>query len=181
MPVPEAVRLQRRKRLRGLLAAALALGVIAIWDQWEVSRAESHGLNVRLRPAAIELVLLDRVNTARLRAGRPPLAFSTSLMRAAYFHSSDMAATGYLAFDSPLGDTPADRIADAGLAYRELDENVFRGNRGSLSRLAGDAIAHWLANSEDRANLLSADLRIIGIGIARADDGSFYITQDLLR
>jgi uncharacterized protein YkwD len=181
MPVPEAVRLQRRKRLRGLLVVALALGVIALWDHLDGSSAESHGLNLRFRPNAIELVLLDRVNAARHRAGQPPVAFSAPLMRAAYFHSSDMAASGYLAFDSPLGDTPADRIASAGLAYRELAENIFSAGRESLSRLADNAIAHWLADPEDRANLLSASLRTTGIGVARADDGSFYITQDMLR
>lgn len=103
MPVSEAVRLQRRKRLRSLLAVAITLGMIAVWDHLEGSSAESHELNLRFRPNAIELALLDRVNAARQRAGRRPLVFSAALMRAAYFHSSDMAGADYLAVDSPLG------------------------------------------------------------------------------
>src|ERR1700749_3139591 len=125
MPLPAGVRLQRRKRMRGLLVTALILGAIEICDQFGSSDAESKGLVTRLRPNAIELLLLERVNAARERAGSPPLVWSSTLMRAAYFHSADMAAAHYLAYDGPAGDTPVDRITLQGLNYQELRENLF--------------------------------------------------------
>jgi uncharacterized protein YkwD len=181
MPVPEAVRLRRRKRMRGLLMVALVLGVTAVWDQFGRSDAESKGERIRLRPNPIEMRLLERVNQVRERAGKPPLAFSAPLMKAAYFHSADMAASGYLAHDSPAGDSPVDRIRFQGLNYEELGENLFTGSHDTLARLADNALARWMADPRDRINLLSADFRTTGIGAARAPDGSFYITQDLLR
>jgi len=181
MPVPEMIRLQRRKRMRGLLITALILGVIAVWDQFGRSDAESKGLVASLRPNAIELLLLERVNAARERAGSPPLALSSALVRAAYFHSAEMAAAHHLAYDGPAGDTPVDRVTLQGLNYNELGENLFASSSDSLARLADTAVARWLANPQERANLLSAGFRATGIGVARAGDGSFYITQDLLR
>lgn len=181
MPLPEVLRLQRRNRMRGLMMTALILGVIAIWDQFGRSNAESEGLRTSLRPNAMELLLLERVNAARERVGSSPLAFSSVLMRAAYFHSADMAAARYLGYDGPAGDTPVDRVTLQGLNYDELRENLFAGSSASLARLADMAITRWLANPEERANLLSSDFRTTGIGAARAADGSFYITQDLLR
>ena len=181
MPVSEVIQLQRRKRMRGLIMTALILGGIAIWDQLGPSDTESKGLIRSLRPSAIELLLFERVNAARERAGSPPLAFSSALMRAAYFHSADMAAKHYTAYDGPAGDTPVDRVTLQGLNYNELGENLFTSSSDSVSRLADNAVARWLSNPEERTNLLSAAFRATGIGVARAGDGSFYITQDLLR
>jgi hypothetical protein len=181
MPIPEVVRLQRRKRLRGLILTALILGAIAFWDQFGRSNAEAKGLLTTLRPNPVELLLLERVNAARERVGSPPLAWSSGLMRAAYFHSADMAAAHYVAYDGLAGDTPVDRVTLQGLDYQELGENLFAVSDDSLGRLADIVIAHWLANREERANLLSVDFRATGIGVARAADGSFYITQDLVR
>jgi uncharacterized protein YkwD len=164
-----------------MLLTALILGVIATWDQFRRLDNESKGLRTSLRPNAIELMLLERVNAARERVGSPPLAFSSALLKAAYFHSADMAAVRYLAYDGTAGDTPVDRVTLQGLNYQELKENLFAGSSASLARLADMAMARWLANPEERTNLLSGGFRTTGIGAARAADGSFYITQDLLR
>jgi uncharacterized protein YkwD len=180
MPLPETVRLGRRKRMRMLLIALLVLGVIAARNQLETSKAGAKAPKPRLRPNHIELLLLSRVNHAREHAGRLPLAWSTAMMRAAYFHSVDMAASDCLREEGKSGDTPVDRIALQGLNYQELSENLFA-SQSNLAHLADSAIAHWLADPRERANLLSVDFRATGIGIARASDGSFFITEDFLK
>lgn len=181
LPVPELIKLRRRRRLSGLSMVVLVLAMIAAWDQYAGLPTESAGLECRLRPNSTERLLLQRVNAARARAGTSPLAFSSALMRAAYLHSADMAAAGYVAYDSPSGDTPASRIIAQGVDYQELGENLCGPFHDGLARLADYALARWLADPEDRANILSARFRITGIGITRTADGSFYITQDLVR
>jgi uncharacterized protein YkwD len=166
--------------MRMLLILLLALAVIAVRGQLRSSTAEAKAPKPYLRPNHIELILLSRVNHAREYAGKAPFAMSNALMRAAYFHSADMAASGRLAEEGKRGDTPVDRIALQGLTYQELAENLFAGN-GNLAHLADSAINHWLANPQDRANLLSTDFRATGIGIARASDGAFFITEDFLK
>ena len=42
-------------------------------------------------------------------------------------------------------------------------------------------MAVWLASPEPRVNLLSARFRAAAVAIARAVDGSYYVTLDLMR
>ena len=102
-------------------------------------------------------------------------------MHAAYFHSADMAGADYIAYDGPAGDTPVDRVAAQGVAYRELAENLYNGTADRAIKLADLALAQWLADPPDRKNLLSPRFRATAIAIARAADGSFRITQDFAR
>ena len=102
-------------------------------------------------------------------------------MAAAYFHSADMAITGYLGYDGLAGDSPVDRLTRAGLDYRELAENCYSDGTGSLARLADRALAQWLSGPADRGNLLAPQFSATAIAIARSADGSIYLTQDFIR
>jgi uncharacterized protein YkwD len=181
MPTPEVIRREQRKRLRGLLALAVVLAIVAASEHFASSESAATTTAPRLSPNSVEIRLLRLINDARGREGVSPLTFSNSLMHAAYFHSSDMARADYLAYDGPAGDTPVDRIAAQGTAYRELAENLYGGTTDRLNKLADLALAHWLADPPDRNNLLSPRFRTTGIAIARAADGSFRITQDFAR
>jgi uncharacterized protein YkwD len=148
-----------------------------------VANSEAAGTTVRprLRPNAVETRLLQLVNAARERAGESALSFSTPLIGATYFHSSDMAQVGYFNYDGPAGDTPVDRLAARGIAYREIAENLYRGNSDHISDLADHALAQWMANPLDRGHLLAPQFRTTAIAISRAGDGSYSITQDFVR
>jgi uncharacterized protein YkwD len=143
---------------------------------------------VRLQTAAIqspfstqEFKLLKLANDSRVHAGLAPLQFSPRLMVAARNHSRDMAARGYLGHDSPAGDTPADRARAAGIGYDELAENVYSGDAADAGALPEHAIKAWLQNRAHRANLLSPGFRLSAVGIARADDGTYFVTEDFVR
>jgi uncharacterized protein YkwD len=143
---------------------------------------------VRLQTAAIqspfsaqEFQLLKLANDSRVQAGLAPLQFAPRLMAAARNHSSDMAARGYLSHDSPAGDTPADRARAAGIAYDELTENVYRGNVADAGALPKQVITAWLQNRDYRTNLLSPDFRLSAVGIARANGGTYFVTEDFVR
>jgi len=124
--------------------------------------------------------LLKLANDSRERAGLAPLQFSPRLMVAARNHSRDMAARGYLGHDSPAGDTPADRTRAAGVNYDELGENVYR-DSAEAGALPTRAIKAWLQSRAYRSNLLSPGFRLSAVGIARADDGNYFVTQDFIR
>jgi uncharacterized protein YkwD len=181
MPTPELVRRGQRKRLLGLLALATVLAVVAAHDYFANSEAGVTTLRPRLRPDAIETRLLHLVNAARKSAGEGALTFSAPLLAAAYFHSYDMGQASYLGYDGPAGDTPVDRITSRGIAYREIAENLYRGNADRISDLAHSALMQWMANPRNRGHLLAPQFRKTAIAISRAADGSLCITEDLIR
>jgi uncharacterized protein YkwD len=128
-----------------------------------------------------ESLIVKLVNDARLRAGVRPLAVSEPLVIAARVHSDDMAANDYLAHESAIGDAPADRVRAAGLDYEEVAENLFFDNGPDLDALPRRALAEWQAGPIPRANLLAPEFRTVAVAIARAVDGSFFVTLDLMR
>ena len=175
---------RRRQRLSVRIGTAVvALSVIGAMT------ARIEGLRgARLQTAAIqsplsaqEFQLLKLANDSRMQAGLAPLQFSQRLMLAARNHSRDMAARGYLGHDSPTGDTPDDRARAAGIDYDELGENVYRGVAPDADALPEHVIKAWLQNRAHRANLLSPGFRLSAVGIARADDGNYFVTQDFIR
>jgi uncharacterized protein YkwD len=112
--------------------------------------------------------------TARAAEGLPPLAHDASLDVAARAHARRMAAARELGHDVGDGD-PAARIADAGGGMREVAENV--------ARASTVALAHrslWGSPSH-RANLLRADMRRVGVGVARDDRGEVWAVEELAR
>ncbi len=143
---------------------------------------------IRLQTAAIEsplsaqeFQLLKLANDSRVQAGLAPLQFSPRLMVAARNHSRDMAARSYLSHDSPAGDTPADRARAVGINYDELAENIYKGEAANASTLPEHVIEAWLRNRVHRTNLLAPDFRLSAVGIARADDGNYFVTEDFVR
>jgi uncharacterized protein YkwD len=175
----------RRQRRRGARVGTVivALGVIgsivARIDGLHSARIQTISLQSPL--AAQEFRLLKIVNDKRVQAGLAPLQFSRYLMIAARNHSSDMAARGYLGHDSPAGDTPADRARTAGINYDELGENIYRGNAADADSLPERVVDTWMQSPAHRANLLSPGFRLSAVGVARADNGLYYVTQDFVR
>lgn len=130
---------------------------------------------------AIESLTVKLVNDARVRAHVNPLMVSNRLLIAARLHSTEMAANEYLAHESADGDAPADRVLASGIDYEEVAENLFFDNGPDLDALPQRALAEWQANPIPRANLLAPQFRMIAVAIARAVDGSFFVTLDLMR
>ena len=124
--------------------------------------------------------LLARVNQIRLDEGLAPYAKFRLLNDAAQQHAQDLAANGLSSTTGSNGSTPGHRIAAAGYtAWRSGDgapvvgENVWVGV-GSID----DAMAYFLGESANQANLVSAEFREIGIGVAAGADGRDYYVLD---
>lgn len=175
-----------RDRWRRLWPAIIAIAAVAVLAAVLIG-ANSFGRHLAAPTLAAdefraaESQTIKLVNDARLRAGATPLALSRELSIAARVHSDDMAANGYLAHESADGDTPADRVRSAGIDYEEVAENLFLDNGPDLDALPQRALAEWQASPIPRANLLAPKFRTIAVSIARAVDGSFFVTLDLMR
>jgi len=182
MPTPRVVR--RRRRIRAALAL-LALGLLVA----SVARLYRIHLEHLAPPSAeqlasvsnVETALLERVNRERAKAGREPLKLSARLAVIARGHSYDMAIRNYFAHESPEGGGPGDRIRGVGLTYEQVAENIYMEGFPDPSEMPDRAVKAWMASPPHRENMLSANFRETGIGVARSSDGKTYVTQDFLR
>jgi uncharacterized protein YkwD len=56
-----------------------------------------------------------------------------------------------------------------------------RGHSADRAKLAQRAVQQWLRSPEHRANMLSPVFDTTGVGVARAADGTAYVTQDFVK
>lgn len=122
------------------------------------------GLPLREDQAAEER-MLTLVNEERVNAGLKPLVTDPRLRDVALAHSEDMFRQSYFAHESPNGDTPADRVRNAGIGYFVTGEN--------LAYAPSVEVAHTgLMNSPGhRRNILAASFGRVGIAVI---DGGLY-------
>jgi uncharacterized protein YkwD len=181
MPVAGKLRHQQMMRtwMITIIAAVVALGFAVRFERPQIRQASA------MEPAstqfgAAEAHLLAMINDARKQAGRDALSLSDKLLIAARTHSQDMAAHLYLAHEGGAGDAPADRISATGLDYVEIAENLFSDGSSDLNALPARALSYWMASPTPRGNLLSPEFRSAAVAIARAVDGSLFVTLDLM-
>ncbi len=123
-------------------------------------------------PADIELVraaVLCLINRQRADDLEMPLAVSGDLQRAAEAHSAEMVAQDYFQHVSPTGSTPVARVTSAGYIPSPFVGYVIGENIawGTLTLATPEAIvAAWMASPAHRANILEAEYRETGIGVA---------------
>jgi uncharacterized protein YkwD len=125
---------------------------------------------------AVDAELLRRINQARTHARRcgsrvfaaaPPLRLDSRLVRAADAHAEDMIERNYFAHLSPLGITPAQRVAATGYHYRLVGENIASG-----PETAAEAVEGWLASPEHCENIMDPRFVATGIGFAANQRGA---------
>jgi uncharacterized protein YkwD len=76
-----------------------------------------------------------------------------------------------MSHDGSNGSTPWDRSKAAGYD-NAIGENVAMGYRDAASVMDG-----WMNSPGHRANILNCSAKAIGVGLAKASDGSPYWTQ----
>jgi uncharacterized protein YkwD len=125
--------------------------------------------------AAVEAALHLAVNAERERNRLIPLARVAELDAVARAHSKDMAARGYLAHVNPDGLNPLERIQAAGISgFTLAGENAGLTDRSDPS---GEILRNWIASPVHADNLYAPPFNRTGIGIARAANGTWYVTQ----
>lgn len=147
---------------RRMGATALALAVLGL--------VLPVAAGARLSPASaavpsFESQLLSLTNADRAKARLTPLASSSTLVSIARTWSTHMAATG------TLGHNPS--LASQVSGWSSLGENA----AGRVSS-AAQAESLFMGSSGHRANILQPKYNRVGIGVARAADGTYWVTVD---
>ena len=145
----------------------------------------------------------ELINAERIERGLSPLDHIEKIRLIARSHSEDMAARDYFAHTSPEGLSPTDRGNEAGYDCRKnygsyytygLAENIHQGwlydsyrtlngrivsyDWFTLEGLARTAVDGWMTSPGHRQNILDDSYDRTGIGVAIAEDGKVYITQN---
>lgn len=119
---------------------------------------------------AREAGLLAATNLERERAGLPALRMNATLTAIARARVQDMAANDYFAHFGPEGQSAFALVADAGLRFSAIGENLAR-VRGDETSSVEFAIQNFMASSMHRGNVLNDRYAQVGIGVAFNDVG----------
>ncbi len=137
-----------------LLIVAMGLIVNSLWSHQSVLGASSNFSNSSL---------LGNTNAQRTKDNEPSLALNGQLDAAAQAKANDMAQKNYWAHNSPDGRTPWSFIATAGYHYQAAGENLAYGFSN-----ASDAVNGWMNSPGHRANILNANYKDVGFGVAQS-------------
>jgi len=142
------------------------LACVAPWPFVRRGEARAGDAN-RERAATIEQAVLRLTNDARADRRLAPLDPSFALAAIARRHSQDMLDRGYFDHCTPEGLRSSDRIARSGLDFDATGENIYmvRNATSSQASLASAMVKGWMNSRDHRANILTPDYRVVGVGI----------------
>lgn len=127
-----------------------------------------------------ELINRDRANPSNDDSGEPirPLRWSQKLAEVAREHSLDMLRRGYFGHVAPNGSSVINRLQAAGIAWQAEGENI------AIARTVAQAESEFMNEprhqENHRWNILNPDYTEVGVGIVRASNGEYFITQDFI-
>ncbi|SNT65262.1 Uncharacterized conserved protein YkwD, contains CAP (CSP/antigen 5/PR1) domain [Asanoa hainanensis] len=115
--------------------------------------------------------VVAETNRQRALNGCGAVTVNAKLTEAAQLHSIDQADHNTMSHDGSDGSSPWDRSQAAGYD-NAIGENVAMGYRDAAAVMDG-----WMNSPGHRANILNCSAKAIGVGLAKAADGSPYWTQ----
>ena len=146
-----------------------------------------------IRVPDLERQIHQSVNLQRRANDRKALEWDDMLANLARAHSEDMAKRGYFKHVNPEGETPMNRLNQAGYnKCRLVGENIYQNNLysravtekkrttydwNSMESITATTLKGWMDGESHRENILQNDYTREGIGVAIASDDKVYITQ----
>lgn len=121
--------------------------------------------------------LFEAVNKERTVSGLPALSASPQLATTAQEHSDRMQAGNFLSTRGSDEPSAVTRITSTGVKTLHLGENVVR-LKTRPDRVADETLAIWMGVSADRKNIVSPAFTKAGVGVSRATDGDYYVSED---
>jgi len=120
----------------------------------------------------IEDEIIRLVNIQRSYSGLGGLTFNWQVARVARIKSQDMINNGYFSHYSPVYGSPFKMLESYGLKFSSAAENIAYGQKTAQAVM--DA---WMNSPGHKANILSKTVTQIGVGCAKASNGTLYFTQ----
>ncbi|MDP2659617.1 MAG: CAP domain-containing protein [Dehalococcoidia bacterium] len=149
----------------------VSIGILTLY------RYQSANVESGSQPAAAQRIV-DLTNAARAAHSLAPVSLDRGLTLAAEEYSQAMAERDWFSHAGPDGSTIDLRIQAAGYrGWTYLGENLARGY-GPMD--PSDIVDGWMNSAAHRDNILSSNLREIGVGCyVRSDpDLRFWCVQD---
>lgn len=122
--------------------------------------------------ASYEQQVFQLVNKERAARGLQLLTYNTEVARVARIKSQDMINKGYFSHTSPTYGSPFNMMENFGIRFSNGGENIAYGQRTAQEVMTG-----WMNSAGHRANILSGSYTQIGVGVAKASNGTLYWTQ----
>jgi uncharacterized protein YkwD len=120
--------------------------------------------------------LFRAINQARERRGLAPLKENAQLRQVARRHSEDMATRQFFGHINPDGADVVGRLRAEGVKdLTAIGENIFSGR--NTPNLINLTVREWLRSPGQRKNVLHPGYSEGGVGIARGEGDTIYITQ----
>jgi uncharacterized YkwD family protein/spore coat assembly protein SafA len=126
--------------------------------------------------ASLEAEVIRLVNIERANRGLMTLKTNWQLSRVARYKSQDMIDKNYFSHQSPTYGSPFQMMESFGLRFSAAGENIAYGQRS-----AQEVVNAWMNSPGHRANILSAVYTEIGVGAAKASNGTLYWTQHFIK
>jgi len=161
--------------LRHTLLLALAGSLVSgcALRRKEIQHAREPAALTSMSPAEAEAVIYRQVNDYRQSRGLARLTRDRRMSEIAREHSGWMAARGKLSHRG--ADGRFRRLQDSPTQLRSFAENVaYNLGHDSPAQVAVDG---WIRSPGHHSNMIRRDDELTGIGVARARDGSWYLTQ----
>jgi uncharacterized YkwD family protein/spore coat assembly protein SafA len=125
---------------------------------------------------ALEQQVIDLVNKQRASAGLMQLKANWELSRVARYKSQDMIDKKYFAHESPTYGSPFRMMETFGIKFSAGGENIAYGQK-----TPAEVMKAWMNSPGHKANIMSAVYTEIGVGVAKASNGTFYWTQQFIK
>ncbi|WP_094605391.1 hypothetical protein SPSIL_001960 [Sporomusa silvacetica DSM 10669] len=124
---------------------------------------------------ADEAKAFQLLNADRAANGLPGLKINMNLVRLAEKYGQDMINRNYFSHYNPEGQSPFDRMKQAGISYSAAGENLAINSNVTAAEKA------FMNSSGHRANILNSNYTDVGIGVRTNTAGSVYVVQEFIK
>ena len=123
----------------------------------------------------MEKKLFDLINSERRTRNLNQFKLDTKIQKAARTHSMDMVKRRYYDHLNPDKENVGTRLKAAKTQWTMAAENI--ASNKNMEDPVETAFKSWLESNDHYKNIINAEYELSGIGIAQAQDDTFYFTQ----
>ena len=124
----------------------------------------------------LEHEVIRLTNAQRAKYGLPALRSNWELSRVARLKSNDMRDKHYFSHTSPTYGSPFTMIKSFGISYSSAAENIAAGQATPQA-----VVDSWMKSPGHRANILSKNVTVIGVGFSKGGSYGYYWTQMFIK
>lgn len=125
--------------------------------------------------SADEQRALTLLNNDRAANGLPALRANSKLNSLAENYAQDMINRNFFSHYNPEGQSPFDRMSQAGIRYSYAGENLAINNSVTSAETA------FMNSPGHRANILNPNYTEVGLGVRYDSKGSVYVVQEFIK